>query len=190
MKDYEGFLVENYQKEERTVNGIWANVVGLIISLISIGIFGFIYYKVWGNFFTRPICIIDLILYVLVLTGFLLVHELLHGIIWSKYTDVKIGVILKLIFRCCYCEKVLRIKNYIFGLIMPTIILGIIPTLGGLLLGNIVIFTFGLIFIVGGADDILVIYLLRKADRNNFIKDDDSKIGFIVYSPNKETDNG
>ncbi|GHT99637.1 hypothetical protein FACS1894142_7460 [Spirochaetia bacterium] len=50
MKDYESFLVENYQKEEKTVNGIFGNVAGLIVFIIPAAIFGFIYYKLWGNF--------------------------------------------------------------------------------------------------------------------------------------------
>jgi hypothetical protein len=106
---------------------------------------------------------------------------MIHGIVWSKYTETNIHVILKLIIRFCHCNNVIKIKNYIVGLIMPTIILGIIPTLAGIIMGNILILAFGLLMIVTGTDDFYVIWLLRKQNKNNFIKDIDNRIGFITY---------
>ena len=182
MKDYDEFSIENYQEKENIIKGISANIFSLLISIAIIVLLGFVYYKIWGYFIHQPIFRIDILLFIIIWIGFIFVHEMIHGIFWSKYTEVKINVVLKMIWRFCHCDNVIKIKNYIIGLIMPTIILGIIPALVGIIFGNIFIFTFGLLMIVTGTDDFYTVYLLRKENKEAFMKDICSKIGFIIYT--------
>jgi Trk-type K+ transport system membrane component len=72
---------------------------------------------------------------------------------------------------------------------MPTIILGIIPLLIGICFGDIMIYLFGILFIVVGSHNFLVIYQLWKENRKSWIKDIRSRVGIIVFSP-IEMDNG
>ncbi|GMO58050.1 MAG: hypothetical protein Ta2G_18070 [Termitinemataceae bacterium] len=185
MKDYETFFKENYQHEEKKVNGILANLFGLLIFVIASLIFGFFYYRVWGHFLTKPIYIVEAILFIVAMAASFFVHEMLHGMAWSKYTEVGINVILKSLFRLCYCREIIKARHYIFGLVIPTIILGIIPILIGLCLGNFGIFVFGILGIAQGGDDFLSIYMLRSIGKDGFIKDTVSSFGFIIYTPSK-----
>jgi hypothetical protein len=191
MENYNKFLPEDYQQNEIKPNGIVANILGFVIFIILAPLFGFIYYQIWGTFGFEfvdiPVMqrIINSLIVISILVAFLLVHEMIHGIYWSKYTDAKINVILKSLYRVCYCDEPIKIKNYIIGLIMPAVILGMIPLIIGMIIGNIIVFGFGILFIVVGADDFMVIYLLRKENKNNWVKDMDKTIGFIVYIPQK-----
>jgi hypothetical protein len=188
MKDFENFSLENYEQIEKVPNGVLINILGLLLLIILGPSFVFLYYKIWGNFgivfnYNIPIMIkvFNAIVSISILSGFLILHETIHGIFWSKYTDVKVGVILKSLFRFFYCNKPIRIGHYINGLIIPSIILGIIPLIIGMFFGNMFVYGFGLLFIIAGSDDFYIIYQLRRYDRKCFISDIDKKIGIIIY---------
>jgi hypothetical protein len=187
MKDYESFVPDNYLPKEKVLNGILVNVFCVLIFIISILLFGFIYHQLWGLKFQWPpnhnaVYNIWTYIYIAILLGSGIVHEAIHGMVWSKYTDVRINVIVKSLFRLCHCENVIKVKNYIIGLIMPMLILGFIPTLIGLCFGNIIVFLFGFIMIMAGIDDIYVLFLLKKTKKAEWVKDISGKVGFIVYS--------
>jgi hypothetical protein len=197
MKDYEEFLPENYRSNEKMVNGVWANIFGSLLLMILGVVLGFVYYKIRGKFITpppytfsfSPARIIYGIITIIILFAFLLIHEMIHAIVWSKFTKVNVNIKLKSLCRFFVCEEAIKMNHYIIGLIMPTIILGIIPLLIGICLGNIIIYMFGILFIASGADDFLFIRLLMKENKTSWIKDMGSKVGIIVFSP-KEIYNG
>jgi hypothetical protein len=190
MKDYENFSVENYQSNEKLINGIWANILCLIIFLVFGGVSGLIYYNIWGEFVPFQfnfslIGTIYTIMYIIVFLAFLLVYELITALVWSKYTKVTVNVIMKSLWRFFACEEAIKIKHYIFGLIMPTIILGILPMILGLILKNYMINIFGIIFVAAGSQNFIVVNQLKKEDKHDFVKDIESKVGIIIYRKNK-----
>jgi hypothetical protein len=192
MENYkEEFLPENYQQNEIKPNGIFANILCLVILIVLAPLMGFIYFKAWGTLGFQvvniPIMqrIFNSVIIISILIVFLIIREIIQGMYWSKYTEVKIKVILKLLFRICYCKEPIKIKTYIKGLIMPTIILGVIPLIIGMFFGNIIVLGFGVLFIAAGSGDFLVMYLLRKENKENWIKDMDTTIGCIIYSLEK-----
>jgi hypothetical protein len=69
---------------------------------------------------------------------------------------------------------------------MPSIILGIIPLILGIVFGNIFVYGFGLLFIIAGAGEFYIIYQLRKEDGKCYIKDMEEKIGIIIYRLKRE----
>jgi hypothetical protein len=185
MKDYIDFSIQNYQESEITLDGVTAIIYSLLFSCVFITLMGFAYYNIWGGlwqlfYFLNNWSILFIIFYI---AGIVFVIEMIKGIYWSKFTDVKITVILSLtsISRFCHCDNVIKIKNYIFGLIMPIIILSIIPTLIGIIFGNDITFLLGLFNFLACSDLLYFIWLLRKINKNNFIKDINNKIGFITY---------
>jgi hypothetical protein len=193
MKDFENFSPENYEQIEKIPNGILANVSGVLLLIVLVPLFGVLYYKIWGDFgivfnFNMPIMvrIFNFIVLISIFFAFLFLHETIHGIFWSKYTDVKIGIILKSLYRFLYCNEPIKTGHYTNGLIMPSIILGIIPLIIGMIFGSIFVYGFGLLFIIVGADDFYIIYLLRKEGGKCFVRDMDKKIGIIIYKPKKE----
>ena len=193
MKDFENLSLGNYEQIEKTLNGVFVNILAVLLLIILGPLFGLLYYKIWGNFgivfdYTMPIMarIFNGIITASILLGFLLLRETIQGIVWSKYTDVRIGIILKLLFRFFYCKEPIKKEHYINGLTMPSIILGIIPLIIGIVFGSIFVYGFGLLFIIAGAGEFYIIYQLRKEDRKCYIKDMDEKIGIIIYRLKKE----
>ena len=195
MKDYNNFSPENYKANDKLLNGLWGNLIELALFAIFAAIVSFIYYTLWGNPFqgaTFNQGIIEILkgvcvgfAFAVIMAGLYVAHEMLHGIIWSRYTDVKISLTMTMsIGRLCYCEKPIMLKNYIFGLLLPTIILGLIPTVIGIVTGMLLITCFGAaILAANSGGHLYILFLLKNTKDTDFIQDMDSKIGFTIYSP-------
>ena len=196
MKDYNNFSPENYKADDKLLNGLWVNLIAVALFAVFAAIVSFIYYTLWGNpfqewsFHQRSITsnleaiVFGGFVFVAIILGFYLVHEMLQGIIWSRYTGVRISLTrVKSMGRICYCEKPIKLRNYIFGLLLPTIILGLIPTIMGIAVGNLMIACFGLLMLAILGESFCILFLLRNTKSTDFIKPIDSKIGFTIYSP-------
>jgi len=121
-----------------------------------------------------------------------IIHELLHGITWAFFAkkgikSIKFGVKWKYLTPYCHCKEPLMVKHYRIGGAMPLIIMGIIPSILGLLLGNGAFLSFGGFFTLVAAGDIIALFLLRNLESNEYISDHPDKMGFIKEVRNEET---
>jgi hypothetical protein len=74
------------------------------------------------------------------LTGIIL-HELIHGITWAKYTkdgfkSIRFGVLWKFLTPYCHCKEPLLVKHYIIG-DYASYCLGAFPALLSFITGNV-----------------------------------------------------
>jgi hypothetical protein len=71
------------------------------------------------------------------------------------------------------------------GAIMPFIILGIIlgfiPAMVSIILGNIPLLLFGSVLTFVAMADFMVVNLLKKEDKNSYVLDHPSEAGFFIY---------
>jgi len=81
----------------------------------------------------------------------------------------------------CHCKEPLKVKHYIFGAIAPAIILGIIPSVLAILIGNLKLLIFGIFFTMAAGGDILMINLIRKENMNDLVLDHPSEVGCYIY---------
>ncbi|MBT1704598.1 DUF3267 domain-containing protein [Fulvivirgaceae bacterium PWU20] len=190
-------LIRNYRREEITINPTSANIYAVILMMPMMLALGLPYYLLWKENFTAeritvfvaankqlvtysaPIIICTMIIGVIL-------HELIHGITWACFAkdgfkSIKFGIIWKVLTPYCHCTEPLTIKNYITGGIMPAVVLGFAPAVIGLVTGHLAFFTFGLFFTTAAAGDFMVIFLLRKEDKNSFVQDHPSKIGCYIF---------
>jgi hypothetical protein len=79
----------------------------------------------------------------------------------------------------CHCKEPLKVKHYKIEGAMPLIVMGIIPSIIGLIIGNGGILSFGIIFTLAAGGDIIALYMLRKLDNNIYVSDHPKKMGFI-----------
>jgi len=185
----------NYKKEKLTINLIWANIFGLLILIPIILIFGTPYYLIWNPTFDikeifeslgpKGIGISFVMVYVILLLG-VVIHELIHGITWARYTkngfkSLKFGVLWKMLTPYCHCKEPLNVKQYIAGAIAPAIILGLIPSVIGIIIGNLGFLIFGMFFTMAAAGDILIINLIRKEKKDDLVQDHPSEAGCYIY---------
>ena len=187
--------LSNYTKEKLTINLVWANVFALLILVPIVLVFGIPYYLIW-----HPTLDIKNLLdglgplgvslgFVLFFGIFLLgvvVHELIHGITWARYTkdgfkSIKFGVIWKMLTPYCHCKEPLTVRQYIIGAIAPAIILGFIPSIIAIIIGNLGLLIFGMFFTLAAAGDFLIINLIRKENKDDLVQDHPSEAGCYIY---------
>lgn len=123
----------------------------------------------------------DILLY---LIGGIVIHELLHGLTWgyfasSGFKSIKFGVKWKYLTPYCHCKEPLKVKHYKIGGAMPLVIMGIIPSIIGIIIGHGGVLTFGIIFTWAAGGDIIALFMLRRFDNEVYVSDHPSKIGYL-----------
>ena len=173
---------EGYKKTDLTIGIVKANlfVFLLAIPVIAIGVLLF----AWRN----PISLLmptsqGSLLFIVLFVVLIVVHELIHGLTWSMFSehhfkDIEFGFMKELLTPYCTCTTPLPKKHYILGALMPCIVLGIIPTAIGILLGSHLLFWIGIVMILSAGGDIMIVWKVMK-----FKKQDESKEIFIYDHP-------
>ena len=173
---------EDYKKTDLTIGIVKANlfVFLLAIPIIAIGVLLF----AWRN----PISLLmptsqGSLLFIVLFVVLIVVHELIHGLTWSVYAehhfkDIEFGFMKELLTPYCTCTTPLPKKHYILGALMPCIVLGIIPTAIGILIGSSLLFWIGIVMILSAGGDIMIVWKVMK-----FKKQDESKEILIYDHP-------
>ena len=173
---------EGYKKTDLTIGIVKANlfVFLLAIPVIAIGVLLF----AWRN----PISLLmptsqGSLLFIVLFVVLIVVHELIHGLTWSMFSehhfkDIEFGFMKEFLTPYCTCTTPLPKKHYILGALMPCIVLGIIPTAIGILLGSHLLFWIGIVMILSAGGDIMIVWKVMK-----FKKQDESKEIFIYDHP-------
>ena len=186
--------LENYKKEKLTIDLVWANKFGILL-LIPIGlIFGLPFYLIWKpqldikqylDSAPQEAGLGFLLIFGILIIGIVL-HELIHGITWAKFAkkgfkSIKFGVLWKMLTPYCHCKEALNVRQYIIGAITPAIIMGIIPTVIAIVIGNLGLLIFGMFFTMAAGGDFLIINLIRKESSSDLVQDHPSEAGCYIY---------
>ena len=147
--------------------------IGLICDVIYIFIHG--YSKLQLN----------TLLFILILFLGIVLHELVHGVMFSiysqkKWKSVSFGFMWKYLMPYCSCDECLAYKPYVLSGIMPTIIVGFLPYVIALLLGSNALMQFSFYMILGGGGDMYIIYTIRKYKKAIFV-DHPTKGGCVAF---------
>ena len=194
------FIEENYVKEEVKVNAIWANVFGLIVLAIAVILFGVPFFLIWlrnypvsrliNTSMSLQARLMNVAVALLILIPGIVAHELIHGIFFAlfaenKYKSLKFGIMPAsgLFSPYCHCRDKLRINHYRIAGIMPLIILGIVPAVISIIIVNLLLLYFGILFTAAAAGDILMLTKTLKEKKDAWIFDSPTNIGFVVYRP-------
>ena len=198
----EVFLEENYIKEYVTINLIWVSIFAVIVLVIVLLFFGLAFYLLWLEKFENIAKILELSpirnlnensllnkgIIIFILLSLVVIHEFIHGIFFSMFTknklkSVKFGFMpaRKLFTPYCHCKEKLKIYNYQIALIMPLVIIGFIPTIISIIIGNNIIFCWGILSIAGCGGDILILLKTLKEKRECWIFDHPTEAGYYLY---------
>ncbi|GEO04482.1 hypothetical protein AAE02nite_21460 [Adhaeribacter aerolatus] len=190
---------EQYHTEELTIDATKAQMLALIYVVPFIILFGVPYFLLWGHTITKTVLknllaepgLWAIPLFLGVLLGGIVIHELIHGITWAcfaprGYKSIRYGVLWKSLTPYCHCQEPLKLKHYLIGGTMPGLILGILPALISLVTGSFTLFLFGLFFTVAAGGDFLMVAILRNESFDNLVQDHSSKIGCYIYKPIRE----
>lgn len=192
--------IENYHKEQLTIDLVKANVFAILLMIPTVLIFGLPYFLIWGlGFNLSDIRSLTKILspelmgfgLLLVFTLGIVLHELIHGIVWSQFTSdgfksIRFGVLWKMLTPYCHCKEPLKVKEYMIGALMPAIILGFIPGIIAIIIGNFGLLIFGIIFTTAAGGDFMIINLLKNEDKDDYVQDHPSEAGCFIYRKRQE----
>ncbi|GAA4439977.1 DUF3267 domain-containing protein [Pontibacter saemangeumensis] len=186
----------SYQRIELSATATQANVQAIAFALPVLVLLAVPYLLLWPEQFSdRNLAAIVaeygsriLFLPLLVLLVFIpgaVVHELLHGLTWAIFCkrgirSIKYGVHWKALTPYCHCEEVLPLRPYMLGGMMPGVVMGLLPAVAGIILGNPWVFFFGLFFTVAASGDMLVLWMLRHCRATDLVQDHPDKIGCYV----------
>lgn len=192
--------IEDYHKDQLTIDLIKANVFAILLMIPTVLIFGLPYSLIWGLRFNlsdiqslTKILSPELIGFGLlfVFTLGIVLHELIHGIVWSRFTSngfksIRFGVLWKMLTPYCQCKEPLKVKEYIIGALMPAIIIGFIPGILAIIIGNFGLLIFGIIFTTAAGGDFMIINLLKNEDKDDYVQDHPSEAGCFIYRKKQE----
>lgn len=183
-----------FEKELKIIDIKQAAFINLTITLPVFVVFGAIFYNihkdVWMKVFSTPtdwLLFFVKVLFALAIYFLgIVLHELIHGATWAiflkdGFKSIKFGFISKYGTPYCHSKRPMKIKHYLLGGIMPSIILGLIPLVSGLIIGNFWVMLFGLLFTTSSIGDLMVCRLLITENLNDYAEDHSSEAGCYVY---------
>jgi hypothetical protein len=189
--------MENYTQEEFTIDVSKVQIGAILYTAPFLLLFSGFFFLIWKDSYDiiglqMRIATFGVKLHfislVIIIVG-IIVHELIHGICFAyfaknKFKSIKFGVIWKWVTPYCHCKEPLTIKACIIVAAMPGIVLGFLPCIFSIFLGNLGLLLFGLFFTLAAGGDFMMIFKLRKEPIDNLYQDHPDKIGGIVYRKN------
>jgi hypothetical protein len=138
----------------------------------------FIYYLVRYLFWTLIILISGIVM-----------HEMLHGLIWIIFTgkgfrSLSFGIMKPDLAPYIHCSEPLSVNVYRTGIITPGIVLGIFPSVLGIITGNLKIFVFGFFFTWAASGDFAVLWLTRHLKSPVMVQDHPELVGCLILDGN------
>lgn len=184
---------DNLVKEKKIIDLQKANGEALKYLVLFMVAFGVPFYFIWG--FELPklnseYLILKALTPLIILLLGIVAHELIHGIFFALYASkgirsIKFGILWKTLTPYCHCKEPLEIKQYIIALVAPLLILGIIPSIVGLISGNGFLLIFGIFFSSAAAGDLMIYFLIRKENPEDYVQDHPSEAGYYIFRKNK-----
>jgi hypothetical protein len=180
--------MENVVKGEITLSAREANIKALVFIIPILTVFGVPFFMIWGKGAFNGLSDIIFEMIFITLAIFILgvvVHELIHGIFWAiflkkGFKSIKFGIMRQYLTPYCHSKEPMKLKHYRIGAIMPAILLGFLPSIVSLFNGSIAWLVFGVFFSIAAGGDLLMIWLLRKENKNALVQDHPDKIGCIL----------
>lgn len=184
---------QGYEKKDLTIGVIAANIMAIVI-MLPLGVaLVFVYFMINADSFSVNYHLIEGILFLAVVIVFIIVHEVIHGITWgifakNHFQDIEFGVIWQMLTPYCTCKCELKRWQYIVGGIMPTIVVGVIPSVLGIVLNHNALFLLGLLMLIGGGGDVCIILKLffhKEKGKECVYLDHPYECGVVVFECNK-----
>lgn len=191
-------LEKEYKKEKLTIDIKAANTKGLLILLFVFLAFGIPYFLMWREQFEwttiksvlksmewwTPLLNV-LLAYVVMALGVVL-HEFIHALSFVGFTQggwksIKFGILKETFTPYCHCKEPLKVKHYIFGALTPAVVLGIIPVIAAMAIGNVWMLLFGMFFTAAAGGDFMIVDLIRKEKKDDYVQDHPSEAGCFIF---------
>lgn len=183
---------EGYRPHDLTIGMIYANVMTLAIGLPVVILLGFLFFRLHGLSAIMEggigFSLGNLFLFLLTLMAFTCLHELIHGLFWGLsakggFRAVALGFMVQYLTPYCTCKEPLPRHTYVWGALAPTLLLGVLPYLAALRLGNWPLFLLSALMILGGGGDMLIIgkLLAFRCPKDTIFLDHPYQGGLVAF---------
>ncbi len=171
-----------------------ANRRSIVFALPPVVLIFAVYVLAWG----RPLLHLTLsgigVAVLLFLVGVVL-HEAIHGLVWAlwgtrSFSTIKFGMNLRALAPYAHATVPMTAAAYRVGAVSPALVLGLVPSLVGLMTGNFPATFFGMIFLAAAAGDFLVLWIIRGLPSHALVKDHPTNAGCLVLDPIVPVDSG
>ena len=190
-EEIEKLKKEGYKERDLTISALKANILAFVTIIPLILILSISYYFFSRNFNIDYIFITtSSFLFIVFLSFFILIiiHELIHALAFAIFSEnhfkgVSFGFIWKTLTPYCTISKPLKKFQYIMGIGMPCFVLGVIPSIIAIALGNFLLLLFSFIQILGAGGDLLIIYLIlanKNEKKDVLYYDHPTEIGVVL----------
>ena len=162
-KTSEALVGQGYKRNDLNISIVKANLFVLLLAI--------------------PVTAIGVLLFV--------AHELIHGLTWSVFAehhfkDIDFGFMKEYLTPYCTCATPLTKRHYIWGALMPCIVLGIIPVLLGILLGSGLLFWIGIVMTLSAGGDLMIVwkvmrYKKQEGSEEILIYDHPTQAGSVIF---------
>lgn len=159
---------EGYAAKDLTIGMVEANWKAVFLALPFCIVLAVVYLLRNGSFRLElsPEGLLPFLMGLVILT---VVHELIHGIFWSisvpeGWKSIAFGFIPQYLTPYCTCEAPLTKGEYALGVVMPTVLLGILPGVVAAFMGWKGIFSMGMLMTLAGGGDLLILWKLMRYD--------------------------
>lgn len=174
-------IIQSQKGTEIAVSGNKINLQALVATFLfmipAILLFRYIYGK-------DAIHITDSFFWLYVIAGIalnLLLHAFFFGVFSPKgFRSISL-VMHKGCISFCHCNEAIRMWQYRFTCLLPVTVLGFLPLLYGMGVGNYDAALFGILMIIGGIDDLFILWKLRSFGNNTYINDCSRELRFKVW---------
>lgn len=180
---------QGYTYKNLSIGVVYANVMAIVSTAPVIVLLFIFYFLFKREDMETEIHFNSFFIFYLIFLLLIVVHELIHGFVWglfaeNHYKDISFGVIWSMLTPYCCCSTTLKKYQYLIGGMMPTIILGILPSVYGLITGNFPVFVIGLFMILGGGADLVICIkmLFYKSECKEILfMDHPYECGFVIF---------
>lgn len=155
---------QGYKTVELKLGALQANILALVVAAPFLLAVIVPYAVLHGNPLAQNY---NMVLFIVAMLVGIVVHELIHGLTWSFFTkdgwkSIEFGVIWQYLTPYCTCSEPMKKVPMLLAAIMPTVILGFLPAIVGIILGQELFLLFGVVMIAGGGGDMLIILNILK----------------------------
>lgn len=176
-------------KTDVSISGWAANIIALIFMPV-IGLLVLIpYWLIWGEI---PVLnqINSLGQGVVVLVSIVVsvvIHEGLHGLGFVQFgklpwSAVEFGFHWKAFAPYAHCESEMTARAYRGSVFLPGLILGILPSLAGLIIGNGWVVAYGVLMLMAAGGDFIILWVIRAVPATAIVVDHPSRPGCSILS--------
>ena len=182
-------MKRNGYKEKALTIGILQVNVGAIIIMLPFVVLTAISYFNFNSIGTREISLRFSILLLPILLVLIVLHELIHGLVWgcfakNHFHSIEFGVIWKALTPYCTCSEPMKKWQYMLGGAMPTLILGAGTAVIAVATSQLLLFYIAELMIFSGGGDFLIILkilLYRTGRKETVYYDHPYECGVVVF---------